>query len=87
MDTGTGSVGFFEGLSFLGWVGVAIWFAFILIVFIKKEWMFYFDERFPKLEAFERFGYLPEQQYIFMTIRFFVLGMLFYIVGQVLILI
>lgn len=87
MDNGTGSVGFFADLSAIGWLGVCIWFAYILLIFIKSNWIFYFDERKPRWEAFERFGYVPEQQYIFMTVRFICISLMVYIVGQIMVLI
>lgn len=83
MASGVETVGFFGNLSFIGWLGVIVWVSFIVLAVVKQKWFFYFDERFPKIEAFERFGYVPETRYVFMTIRFFAIGMTFYIIGMV----
>lgn len=84
MEHEVGSVGFFENLSVMGWIGVAIWVIAIFLVFAKKEWFFHFDERLPRFDVFEKYGLLPEHMYIFMTIRFVVIGLVVFIVGKLL---
>lgn len=82
MASGVETVGFFASLSFIGWLGVGVWVSFFVLMVVKQDWFFHFDDRFPKIEAFERFGYVPETRYIFMIIRLIAIGMLFYIVGM-----
>lgn len=79
-----GDLNFFSGLSFFGWIGVLVWIAIPIAIYLKQDWFFNYERRKPKLPQFSEYCYTFERQVIFMVIRFCVMVMFALGVGKLL---
>lgn len=77
-------VEFFDSLSLIGFLGVAIWASFPITVFAKKEWFFTYDERILPLRIEDQYITLPEYKIGYMAFRFIVIGLAVYVSGKIL---
>lgn len=79
-----GDVGFFEGLSLFGWIGVMIWVALPILILTKQHWFFNYYERKPQASIFDEYCYSSERMIGFMAIRFVIIVLFSLGVGKLL---
>lgn len=79
----TDSTEFFEGLSFIGWVGIFLWVVFFVLVLVKSEWFRYYEDRKPKMDMWDEFLYEDWHYFTFMIVRFLLMLFILFIVTQV----
>ena len=70
MNTGVDHAGFFEGLSVIGWLGIAVWVVFIALVIFNGRRFIDYEERLPKMDFWDEFLYEEWHYYVFMIVRF-----------------
>lgn len=75
-------VEFFDSLSLFGFLGVALWGAFIVSIFVKPHWYIDYYERFPRFDVFEEYVYGLPRQIAFMIIRFIVIAVIIFVIGR-----
>lgn len=80
-------VDFFNSLSLVGFLGVLLWIAFILSIFIKPHWYVDYYRRFPKVNAFEEYIYDLPRQIGFMVVRFVLICFIVFVIGRLITLI
>lgn len=66
---------------------VALWGGLIACVFIKQEWFFNFDERFPKMHTFDMQIVTDVGRIGFLIVRFIVIFLIAYVLGMFIVLI
>lgn len=74
---------FFEGLSMVGWMGVGVWVLFIISMITKGKWYTKYDERFPKINAFDEYLYMGWHYVVFLVVRFFVIVLVIWVVTKI----
>lgn len=74
-----GSVEYFQDLTVYGWVGILLWCALAVSIYVKQNWYFNYYERKPKLHVFEEYVYTTERQVVFMAVRFILI--LMFVIG------
>lgn len=77
-------VEFFDSLSLIGFIGVAIWASFPIMIFAKQEWFFSYDDRVLPIDIEDQYITLPEYRIGYMIFRFIVIGLFVYVVGKIL---
>lgn len=77
------SVGFFESLSFIGWLGILVWIGFVTIVLWKPLWFVNYDERFPKSKIFNDILYEHWHYILFMIIRFILIVIILIVITRI----
>ena len=60
---------------------VFMWIGFIVLLVLKQEWFFRFEQRMPRMDVFDRMVYQGFNQILFMGIRLVVLVVILYVVG------
>lgn len=77
------SVGFFESLSFIGWMGILLWVLFIIFVIVKYDSFINFEQRIPKMEMWDKMLYEDWHIALFMIGRFFVMLLALYVITKI----
>lgn len=77
----------FDDLSVIGFLGVILWVAFVLSIFLKPVWYTDFYNRFPRMDVFNEFIYGMERIIPFMIARFIVIALIVYTIGKLITLI
>lgn len=62
---------------------VFAWIGFIALIFVKQQWFFNFDERFPKLQVFDLMIYTDAHKFIFLVGRLVVFSVVLYVLGTI----
>ena len=77
------SVGFFESLSVIGWMGILVWIAVIAILIARPKWFMNYEERMPKIRLFEHLFYEEWHYILFMIARFAVMLLVITVITRI----
>jgi len=77
-----GNETFFESLSVVGWLGIALWVGFFVAVLIRREWFTSYEDRFPKLSYFNEFIYEEWHEWLFLAIRFILMVVILFLITK-----
>lgn len=81
------TVGFFEGLSLVGWFGILIWVGFVALMIFKGRIFTSYDERFPRFDFIDSFLYEDWHYWLFMVVRFLLIVLILFVVTKIMFLI
>lgn len=80
---GSSSVGFFDSLSIVGWMGILLWIIFGVVVVMKSEFFTSYEYRFPRIDIWDEYLYEDWHYIVFMVVRFLVILIIIYVVTKI----